>query len=321
MRRKCIKHQRRRARMLVNQIDQELIEYLSKKASGTIGTIHSIFDRVINVLTLDESYLISIASKGVIQAPMMMQVSEGLFLKLKETAKIGDPLTKDGGVSVKIKEVACDYEKAQVWLGKLSLDETFFDQNIWEERCKKITAFICKNQVRNGLSSAWLKHSKTQTSHCDQNDIYTSAFCERLHDFKMAFQENSEAGILQASRNLIGLGVGLTPSGDDFLLGCLATWQCFNKTLFQIYEHDNWISEIKNKTTMVSYYMLKECHDGFVNDALFKLLATKQTDALFLQNLELFLNIGATSGKDMLVGVLFAMKYINTNQLVKRREK
>ena len=126
---------------------------------------------------------------------------------------------------------------------------------------------------------------------------YSEAFVKSLHELKICIKMNES--VLQACNRFLGLGIGLTPSGDDFLLGCLTTWQSCNAEIFSLFQ-DGWINQIKEKTTTVSYFMLKECIDGFVHQGFIDLFQTGELDK--------FLEIGSTSGIDMLIGALFALE-------------
>ena len=241
-----------------------------------------------------------------------------------------------------VGDICWSLAKVQLWDGKLwpiplSYGEKFEEQiteflmeNGHERDSGLFMAWLTfyhkETQIRRGrnaYSQAFLldrkillssKKRSTVDAHCGVQCICRDATAtgaefrlrnslfEALHRLDKALRNGKEQEILQASNGLVGLGAGLTPSGDDFLLGCFTIWQLFAPTLFSLYQEKDWMGQIKGRTTTISYVMLEQCLNGFVNDAFIQLCKTNQ--------LESFLKIGSTSGIDMLIGAHFALKNI-----------
>lgn len=294
----------------VNCIDKQLINWLEyKTASRKIGEIHSIFDKVINILSNDREHLFSIALAEVIQSPQMMRTNDSIsFLNTKNTIQTGDAVFLFDDHTLKIGVVHWSYSAA-VWDKNISFKETLKLQH-QEMFSLKISRFISVSGRDSGLLSAWMRFSDDTGILTDASSIYTSVFFKNLVNMDKAIRMNCEQDFVEASYNFVGSGIGLTPSGDDFLLGCLTIWQYFHSPLFDTYRKHNWPAALKGYTTAVSYFMLKSCLNGFVNDALAMLLRYCNEDYYLEQQLERFLKIGSTSGVDMLIGVLFASGYI-----------
>lgn len=108
---------------------------------------------------------------------------------------------------------------------------------------------------------------------------------------------------------LIGRGRGLTPSGDDILLGYLLTFMLFGwPTYDDLFES----STLLNKTTLVSANYLRMLNQGMVSETLQRF--GKAVQYRNIQHLRLSISrmteIGATSGYDTLMGVQLALKRI-----------
>lgn len=108
---------------------------------------------------------------------------------------------------------------------------------------------------------------------------------------------------------LIGRGRGLTPSGDDILLGYLLTFMLFGwPTYDDLFESNT----LLNKTTLVSANYLRMLNQGMVSETLQRF--GKAVQYRNIQHLRLSISrmteIGATSGYDTLVGVQLALKRI-----------
>jgi len=121
--------------------------------------------------------------------------------------------------------------------------------------------------------------------------------------------------ILESAGELIGLGEGLTPSGDDFIGGLLF---CLT-TLRHVYGpfHDDGISDfsfflekLKPRTNIISFTMLKDHAAGHASDTLHKfvniLLSGQCLESTCPLVMEL-IQIGHSTGWDMLAGVLTGM--------------
>lgn len=115
--------------------------------------------------------------------------------------------------------------------------------------------------------------------------------------------------------SLIGLGQGLTPSGDDFIGGLLfAQWY-----LYKAYPEtitwdqravDDLIEYARTRTNVISHAILRDHASGKgaepLHNLVTALLQGKAPDEL-AAHIRALLAIGSTSGWDMLVGVMTSM--------------
>ncbi|MDD5014185.1 MAG: DUF2877 domain-containing protein [Atribacterota bacterium] len=115
--------------------------------------------------------------------------------------------------------------------------------------------------------------------------------------------------------HLIGLGIGLTPSMDDVLVGLLSTLFyiknifpdkfCFVSTLGK-----NLYLECKGRTTLVSETYLKYASKGenyeFISDTVWAILFS--TKDVLKERINLMLSIGSDSGKGMLLGIILGLR-------------
>ena len=116
-------------------------------------------------------------------------------------------------------------------------------------------------------------------------------------------------GLDVALRDLVGLGTGFTPAGDDFLVGLLAASRSTmpEETCDLAGRADRLLASLPGATTQASYLMLKAATAGHYPEALIELVtavASGDADSVRLSAGRLA-GLGATSGQDMLAGVLF----------------
>lgn len=128
---------------------------------------------------------------------------------------------------------------------------------------------------------------------------------------------NNDPGLFEkACDTLIGLGPGLTPSGDDLLVGFLAIQYRFaspiRKWLYASRLINRIIGKQKGRTTMVSFQFLKCAAEGRFSETLLKVVDGVMSsdhvhEETYYHVIDDFLSWGHTSGTDTLVGVVVAL--------------
>lgn len=126
------------------------------------------------------------------------------------------------------------------------------------------------------------------------------------------FAQADRPGIVAAGRELLGLGQGLTPSGDDVLTGLFALLGLEGSPLA---ETDQLLGRIirgqRAQTTDVSWQMLSAAAAGEYKQVLVdcaQALAGQGADHNAL--VERVLGIGHSSGRDLLLGCLTALRIL-----------
>ena len=136
-----------------------------------------------------------------------------------------------------------------------------------------------------------------------------------LDEIVRACMVNDCPQILKIAEDLIGLGEGLTPSGDDFIGGLLFA----NFMLQQIYPQYQGISlsdvelsldNSKNQTNLISYTILEDLAAGHAAEVLHHfinaVLTNTHLESIYYLGLEL-VRIGHSTGWDLLSGVWTGM--------------
>jgi hypothetical protein len=114
---------------------------------------------------------------------------------------------------------------------------------------------------------------------------------------------------------LVGLGPGLTPSGDDFLGGLFFSIALLRGVYPEILDLQTWnysdfILRCKTQTNLISYSFLKDHSEGYALEPLYffanALLKGQATDQILLSAREL-VAVGHSTGWDLLTGFLAGM--------------
>jgi hypothetical protein len=275
---------------------------------GAVGEVHSTFERAFNVLISGE--LVGIARRDVPNGPfniitdvepndsMQSIVDKGERIKIN-----GDLLSFDKGLTISLNGTG-------IWRPKHGVK-------------KPISIELVKRNLSlvKGLAS-WPNEGFGQLVFHVENMISGAPFNDRqlnqisrsgLPNIKSLISavrsENLEL-VGQSAKNLVGLGPGLSPSGDDLLAGFMAslrwTVKSFNGNADRVDEINRTIANVSECTTMLGKQLLTRAADGEVNEAVEGLLETilaGQVEDVKTAT-EKVLAIGETSGVDSIVGIL-----------------
>lgn len=123
----------------------------------------------------------------------------------------------------------------------------------------------------------------------------------------------TEAALLEAVKT-VGLGIGLTPSGDDFFAGLLLA-------LYSILPEGqkmirNWAHKACERTGGVSVRMIENAARGRARSSELEYLSALEQDDWESQKraLHRILQFGATSGSDTALGLLTGLRYTARQQ-------
>ena len=132
-----------------------------------------------------------------------------------------------------------------------------------------------------------------------------------IDDFKIAVKSQNKELFNHNVAEVIGLGVGLTPAGDDFLVGFLSASHFFDA----LSPFDFFLKNIKidyAKTNFISSEYLRYSYEGRISELIANTILSvsekKPSADFWLKNI---INTGATSGYDTLLGILTAMEVYN----------
>ena len=255
------------------------------------GVIHSIFHHACN-LSLERDTLLTLVSseKG--------NLSQGIRLEtpptftFPEQLRVGQPFACRGGIlRISGSELSIDLRTASLW--HIDLKELRID--------------LRKRNTAHAWAVAWLEWGK----HLRRDGISTmiaAVSLPRLIDATRTLQVDDA---ITAIRPLIGLGPGLTPSGDDFIVGYLAgLWSTAgndSSRLRFMSSLGTWLSQAAADTNAISRTYIKSAINGNVSEPI-ATLAQRFGQANSMDNVReasrTALLVGHTSGTDGVLGLL-----------------
>jgi hypothetical protein len=114
-----------------------------------------------------------------------------------------------------------------------------------------------------------------------------------------AFRESGSPGDL--ARRLLGIGYGLTPSGDDFILGLIAVLSLQGSDLTEI------SAIVRGYDNAFSRTILEDACAGSFPEPLLGLMNHLAAGVCPPDAVEALINVGSTSGRDTLAGMYYAL--------------
>lgn len=183
--------------------------------------------------------------------------------------------------------------------------------------CRKLlSGEVCRAGSFEGLAGLLVLIPEASADAGDQEcDCRVSPWCRSALDavlLVLGGARTKDAQMLLGGCNkLIGLGPGLTPSGDDLLLGFFATHRIWASALWQMIIDSRLNASLQasaGRTHIISSALLRAALQGMFAEIIYDLFeslsgppekTTAQADKL--------LRIGHTSGTDLLTGIILGL--------------
>ncbi len=261
--------------------------------------VHSVFDRVVNVEPAARG-LFTIAARALDNAPDTVIVDIGSFsaagiARGDPVAIVGTELHIGDGFAVQLATAAPWHAHLPRYAGAGSRLPT-------QLRCAR--AHLIRHDLRSGLAG------KGAGEGCFALEI-DAALRLRSSLLLEALAQQRATDACRHAISMLGLGPGLTPSGDDFLVGLLAVLNLADSPC------EGWLDRgapvllhARHATNAISLAALTAAADGRVRESIAALIEAllHGTPTRLAEPLHAVLAIGATSGADIVAGILAGLE-------------
>ncbi len=274
------------------------------------GTVHSVFRQACNI-RIDPNRLLTLIPSEKDNLPHGIRLntsSESVFLEL---LRAGEPVACRGGIlRIEGADLSVDLRNARLWyvdLQTIQIDcRRPAQAQAWAIAWSELSTYHRRSALSGIMEGFPPSEGPLAASEVllQQSAHIVPALLQATRAFQFGDARTS-------IRLLIGLGPGLTPSGDDFLVGYFAGLWCtaganpsrmrFLTTLgFEL-------SEVSRNTNEISCAYLRSAAKGHVSETLAK-LALQLNQANNMSSVrattQAALQVGHTSGSDGVLGLL-----------------
>lgn len=291
----------------VKSISKSVLENLNKLNNAKV---HSVFKKVVNFEY--NGTLIALQSVEIPKGPLSISIDDSLDF-FNFSLNIGDYL------NISSKELfigtsPIKIDSPEVWEPTLEYSPKLFlnDNKIL---VKSIKSIVIINGKSGGLREAVLSAIANKVPDRKDNDSFVSKLLSEVY---VDFHSNSIVEAAKKISNLLGYGAGLTPAGDDFLVGVLSvlhSLKYIDKNISKFHEIlSAEIIENSFRTTMISKVFLDEATQGRFSESfhnVYRALSDESLEELY-KACATMISIGHSSGTDGLCGLLWAF-YLFTN--------
>lgn len=268
--------------------------------SSLTGFVHSTFRKTINIHCYENGELYTIASSLIDNGPNTLVINLASFEGLN--IHVNDPVFVKNNRLFISNKLALSIGKIKRW--ESILPEYPSDLQTVNRNLIRMKEYIDFHGRAGGMKKKLFAQSPYETE-------MTRMLEERTNLLVNELLNNRLSNAVSHAVSLVGLGPGLTPSGDDFLVG-LFTIMNLSKSPFYLHQcfRDEVVMKANSLTNEISYMALKKASIGKVRETIIHLVRSLlygKEDDLFLP-LNKVLNIGSSSGTDIATGLVCGLE-------------
>jgi hypothetical protein len=268
----------------------ETIGHLVPRGDFT-GRVHSVFAHACNVAC--DGTLITLAARGAGNSPTTLLLGPGAPADLRHSFDVGEPIERRGG-RMRTRRRELDLTGATLW-------------HPAPPRPRLPDAQIDANLRQAGERLAYERRTRSSVIDRDAAGIVAA--------LDVASRDLDGDRALRCVDRLLGWGEGLTPAGDDFLVGWLAGQDALvpHDAARRRFRDDvaTVLAAATTRTTPIAAHFLRLAARGHYAEPLSclrdALLAERRPQSLTAA-LDAAVAVGATSGVDMVSGLLAGVR-------------
>jgi len=273
-----------------------------------VGWVHSCYARIINV-HIPSGRLLTLQGEGMLQAPLGLALATdvaalGTRLPVGALVVQAIPTARRSPAALRLR---C--ADALVWDGQV-VAQPGLTPSVLARLAHGLAAWLCCHTPRRGLTPLLLalEHGPLVLS---ATNAAAYAVLAPLCTGRQAFGVPTLLTLVKA---LVGLGEGLTPSGDDFLVGLLAVLHVtgFLPCSAASPVHAQFCQCIRLGTSQLSGEFLRCAFEGHFAEPLVMLvraLCALETDA-WPAHAATLATVGHSSGVDAMVGIALGCRLL-----------
>jgi hypothetical protein len=284
------------------------------KREHLAGRVLANYRRACNLVTA-EGEIIALVGPAIGNGPLNIVIEEAGVL---ETAKPGWPAVFSGGQLILGDSLFVSWDEAQLWRPEINWERLTTQRRRLEDNLAALCSWLSQNDIADGLLGLVLNEEKEPGARAEgTRSLHNRAFLTTartgIRGLMQALQDGDRLGIRESAALLAGLGPGLTPAGDDYLVGLMAGLRVWPGSCELAPDEVCHIilEETEDRTTLLSSAFLRSARKGLFGENWHRLLTElAEGEATGIQRaVRRILASGATSGADALAGFLSTYLY------------
>ena len=278
-----------------------------------VGTIHSVFKKA-TYITFEET-LLALLSDELPRMPNSVRLSSVVTDELLPNLQPGmEVCVGNDTLVIPTRNFSLHISATPLWEPRPDITVYQWNRETVAQHTRLLAQFLAEKQHKGGLAP--LAGSIFLEQPLEETPLSRMAMPKLRLLVKASWRQNIN-GIEEATRGLAGLGPGLTPSGDDVLVGfaavmALLSTQLGADSISRKHIASTIASVAKPRTTKLSAALLGFASRGELSEQLGTLLLTLNLPAeefeTVLKAADRVLAFGASSGGDTLLGMLLGMR-------------
>ncbi|MFF2450060.1 DUF2877 domain-containing protein [Neobacillus sp. NPDC058068] len=268
--------------------------------SSFSGFVHSTFNRTFNIQCLENGELYTIASSEIDNGPNTLIIDVDSISSMG--LEVNDKVTVKNQTLTIGNKLAISIDQAEKWE---SVIPTYpHNVDILTRNVKWMQDYININGKGGGMKRRIVAQSPFEAEMSKMLDLRKNLLLDQL-------VKNHLSLAIPHAVSLIGLGPGLTPSGDDFLTGIFTVINMKNSPFYpQRSFCEDVLKNAKTLTNDISYMALKKASIGKVRESIICLIASiiAGNEEDLILSLNKVLSIGSSSGTDISIGLVCGME-------------
>ena len=182
--------------------------------SHAVGHVHSVYRKTINLQFGEQLVSLQTASSPVSPLSLITELSQDAMEQLPIVCEQPvEAFTSNIDVRTATEEITFDFSDAAI-----------FDSRLFaiSNSCAALLKPALESSASNGFLPVFFPQVQEKNPSFGDQFLVNLAAKNRISACTLAFHEADYEKATSELIHLIGLGIGLTPSGDDFLCGILA---------------------------------------------------------------------------------------------------
>ena len=277
----------------------------SASSKGLRGSVHSVFRHAVNIRLDGSPEIATLVSRALPDAPNTLVVDSPDFTKVELSADL--PVTSDGGQVSVGALLLLDCGQAAAW-AEPELNYPLDDARLREN----MKHLYLEYRLIPGQDPA---SSQTLSVFAREASVFAREASAMLRkataDLSEALLRRDTTRAKAETRNILGLGLGFTPSGDDIMLGLLGSLSIKGAPGLEFKNFGRAVAqEAYQATNPVSATSVAKAAEGRLNSIISGFLHALMHLESPLPQLALrkVLQIGSSSGADIAYGLLKGME-------------